>query len=289
MSKRRSKSLLSRSQRALAVPLKANLREVDFRHSHPHYVKTIELNLVPGVMPSMFEKDLGQGSGSELLGSDKGPPKFCAAYSSAALAVNCFARWKHQPRTLDLVGRTGFAAIEFEAKCPNGLPRAMPPNLDLVARSPRAVVAIESKCTEYLGRKTARFSARYESLIDDHRDGGWATAYRALKGNPKSFRFLDAAQLVKHYLGLRHTFKTGRLTLLYLYWEPQNPEDDETFKTHRDEIVAFAALVAGSSIEFRHRSYSQLWDAWSARKEPSWLAGHVRNLKQRYEVPIARE
>ncbi len=164
----------------------------------------------------------------------------------------------------------------------------MPPNLDLVARSPGAVVAIESKCTEYLGRKTARFSARYESLIDDHRDGGWATAYRALKGDPKSFRYLDAAQLVKHYLGLRHTFKTGHLTLLYLYWEPQNPEDDETFTAHRDEIVGFAAMVAGSSIEFRHHSYSQLWDAWSARNEPSWLAQHVRNLKQRYEVPIAR-
>jgi hypothetical protein len=41
--------------------------------------------------------------------------------------------------------------------------------------------------------------------------------------------------------------------------------------------------VAGTSIDFITKSYSELWEAWS--KEPS-LADHASQLKERYCVKI---
>ena len=42
------------------------------------------------------------------------PPKFHAAHSSAALAVNAFAPWTKEPQSLALAGLRGFEEIRFE-------------------------------------------------------------------------------------------------------------------------------------------------------------------------------
>ena len=48
-----------------------------------------------------------------------------------------------------------------------------------------------------------------------------------------SFRRRDAYQLIKHYLGLRHTYPMRPLTLIYLFWEPTNAVDLAIFGAHR--------------------------------------------------------
>ena len=105
---------------------------------------------------------LAAGSGQELSADADAGPKFCAAHSSSALAVNTFGAWIGREGFLTLAGRTGFTGLRFEAKFPTGL-KGNPPNLDVVADSRSGVVAIESKCTEYLGKHVASFQPSYEA------------------------------------------------------------------------------------------------------------------------------
>ena len=48
--------------------------------------------------------------------------------------------------------------------------------------------------------------------------------FLSLRAEPEQYLFLDAAQLVKHYLGLNHTYPLKRRVLVYLYWEAANAE-----------------------------------------------------------------
>ena len=61
-------------------------------------------NLVPGIEPGMFESDLDRGKGGKLEGKAGQAPKFHAGHSSAARAVNAFAPWKKEPKSLVLAG-----------------------------------------------------------------------------------------------------------------------------------------------------------------------------------------
>ena len=54
--------------------------------------------------------------------------------------------------------------------------------------------------------------------------------YRALRDNGTLYRHLDAAQLIKHYLGLRNTFPGRDVTLLNLFWKPANAADFPEFR-----------------------------------------------------------
>src|SRR5262249_22640920 len=61
--------------------------------------------------------DLRAADGGELTAREAGqPPKFCAAYSSAALAINSFAVWREDPRSLVLPKHAGFDRLAFETK-----------------------------------------------------------------------------------------------------------------------------------------------------------------------------
>jgi hypothetical protein len=96
---------------------------------------------------------------------------------------------------------------------------------------------------------------------------------------------LDPAQIIKHYLGLRHTFRSDarRLHLLYLYWEPANADSLLAFQEHREQVSAFARHVSGSVVHFHGMSYRQLWERWES---VPGIVGHVHNLRARYDFPI---
>jgi hypothetical protein len=229
-----------------------------------------------------FEADLRQGDGNELEG------KFRAAHSSCALAVNTFAPFKSNPAALPLPVGTGFTSLRFERKCPHGL-RGKSPNLDVLAECPSGVVAIESKCLEPLELHEAEFSPAYAAgIVDERRQTGWFREMLRLSDKPDDYRWLDAAQLVKHAFGLAHTFKQGPVTLLYLFWEPSNPEEFPIFAEHRTEIARFAASIAGGTPAFIAMSYPELWNSWSARTRPEWIRSHVIRLKVRYGVNVQR-
>ncbi len=211
-------SVLSKAVGGLIEGLRRQVGDGAFMDGRADYVVERRDNLVPGVEPGMFEADLRQGKGGELEEKGNRPPKFHAAHSSAALAVNAFAPWTKEPDSLVLAGIRGFEEIRFEQPCDHGLDGRAPPTLDVLATGSRSVVAIESKCTEMLRPKTAGFSPRYDALADRLCEPRWRDVYSALQDNVALYRHLDAAQLVKHYLGLRNTFPGRNVILLYLFW-----------------------------------------------------------------------
>ena len=159
------------------------------------------------------------------------------------------------------------------------------PNLDVVASGPNGVVAIESKCLEPLTSHKPEFAPAYEAEIrDERRQSAWFREMQRIAAAPKTYHWLDVAQLVKHAFGLAYTFTDRPVTLLYLFWEPSNPEAYSVFAEHRAEIDRFAASIRGGGPNFLALSYPELWMLWDSESGPKWLLTHVRRLRARYSV-----
>jgi len=287
MNRKGSNTIRVRAEKKAAEQLEA-LRDCSiFRDSHEGYTRLPEQNLIPGVEKNDFWTDLGAGAGNELVDGSRDPAKFCAAFSSSALAVNAFGPFRHRPQNLDLVGYNEFSSAQFEKPLPTGL-RGTDPHLDFYAAGSAQIVCIESKFLEPLWPKEAKFADSYESAIESLAEPMWAAVYKELKGNRRLFKFLDATQLVKHYLGMRNTLGSVKAeqALLYVYWEPANAGDIEEFCRHRDEVRHLTEAVRGGQIRFVARSYRQLWAEW--RDTSSWagMGAHLSILEQRYSFSI---
>lgn len=240
------------------------------------YALRPELNLIPGVRLVDVRNDFLQGSGNELDG------KFCAAHSSSALAANSFGPWRIFPQSLRLLDQTDFDFLQFEKQCPTGL-GGTPPNLDLLVSNPDVVVGVESKFLEFLAPKKPKFSPSYARESLPQAEDAWWNLLVELKDGPE--QYLDAAQLVRHYLGLRNQpeFAGKKIVLLYVFWEPENWSDFPEYVQHRKEIAAFAEKVLNSEVEFAWLSYPELWAQWeSLNVNP----GHVREIRKRYLLAI---
>ncbi len=282
--------------------IKEALREAYFYDTdkYKYYVRNFRQALLPLVYPEDFEFDLRQGSGSELEPKENEPANFNAVHSSSALVVNCFAPFRRNIHYLTLPVGNGsemlgnFDALEFEKKCPTGL-QGTPPHLDIVVESQSRVVGIESKFTEYLTGELAEFKDSYKKF--ENLDIGYSRMMKRLKKDPKYYKHLNAAQLIKHAFGLIHSFShrpdkepdNRPVILLYLYWEPKDCDGDTLFATHRAEVEDFAERVAGSPPvpTFKAMSYPELWKIWrQIHSTPSWLREHIEHLRARYEVSI---
>ncbi len=240
------------------------------------YAASAERNLVPGVRMDEIQADFAQGSGNELEG------KFRAAHSSSALAANTFGPWRTSPQSLNLLGKTEFDFLQFEKQCPTGL-GGIPPNLDLLVASPDVVIGVESKFLEFLAPKPPKFADSYTREALPQMEECWARLMDDLKAGPK--QYLDAAQLVRHYLGLRNQpeFQDRNLVLLYLFWEPENWKDFPEYRQHREELAAFQEKVMDSDVTFTWMSYPKLWSLWEAL---GLFPDHVRDIRKRYGLTI---
>jgi hypothetical protein len=241
------------------------------------YVRQMEDNFIEGVPLGEIIPDFQAGAGKEL---DK---KICAAYSSSALAVNAFGPWRSRPGELVLANAGRFSRLDFEIRCPTGL-RGTAPHLDVLADGP-VTVGVESKCLEPLKAPEIKFSPAYDSICDERVSTKWFRLIKELRAARRAFRFLDAAQLVKHALGLQHRCPNSQVILLYLFWEPTNASDLEEFRQHRQEVEELADAVGGEHVRFAAESYPDLWASWERAGTP-WLAGHVARLKARYQVAV---
>lgn len=282
-------TVAERARTAVAARLQESGPLHGFRSTWPGYLVDWRENLVSGVAPGDVEQDLRSGSGGELADKPGEPAKFCAAHSSAALAVNTFAPFRRHPERLTLFGG-GFRTCRFEHKCPNGL-RGTNPNLDFWAESDHAVLGVESKFLEPLEPKVARFSEQYQRpfLGDDGpriAETPWTNAFKSLRDGSLRFKHLDAAQLVKHYLGLIHSHPDRARTLLYVYWEPTNAGQITEFVAHRQEVAAFASAVSGCETKFVAMSYAELWRDIEALQSWAGAAAHVAAVRARYAFAL---
>jgi hypothetical protein len=203
-----------------------------------------------------------QGSGSELIDRARTPAKMRALHSSSALAVNFFDYWVDRDTTpLTRALETGPEPVEvrFEVQYPTGL-GGIPPNLDVVLeRRDGFVIALESKFTEWMKAKTANL-APFKDKYFPAGTGLWEKAglpatqrlAESMQAGDIFFRHLDAAQLLKHALGLANNLGTG-FRLFYIYYDASG---DEAL-AHEIEIKKFSDRV-GEELGFRSVSYQEL-------------------------------
>ena len=291
-------NLLDRAKRAAADHLRRAKDGASWRDpNYPDHLVDWWDNLLEGVTRADCEGDVSKGAGGETRDRRHKsggimPAKFCAPHSSSALAVNTFGPFRRQPARLQLDGHTDFTAVQFEYPCNNGLHTQHFPHFDFFAESPDGVIAVESKFLEPLGDKKVEFKSQYDgpfrgaggrALIAEE---PWRAIFEELKSGTLHYDCIDAAQLVKHYLGLRVKFGQRNRTLLYLFWEPENVQEVAEFQAHRNEVIDLAARVKNCETRFAFVSYADLWHEWETTSTWPGMPGHLTRLRARYRFPI---
>ena len=228
----------------------------------------------------------------------KGPgsrqPRLYAAQSPVMILANTMAPWLDNLDSLAVRGQRGYRDLRFEIRMPAivGDGGLWLPGLLI---SPSRIIGIESETTDYLSGHRVSFSEQAEAFWTDREEDGWRREMLALQQGDHGYSRLDAARLIKQYMGLRTILDalvdddTPSVpgSLLYLYWEPLNAARYEEFDEHHKEIEIFQAAVADSDIDIVPMSYLDLWASWSREDNaPKWLAMHVARLHQRYSMRI---
>jgi hypothetical protein len=242
--------------------------------------------------------EFGAADGGELKAGRSKPSKMCALASSSALAVNVFDYWRHLDSApvagaLGLKQRITSMRFEYQAalrRYPGG---SHSPNLDLLFQlDDGSRVAIESKFAEPYSAKAdgPLLSSRY---FKDSRRLWIEQDLKRAQGLADSLRrpweTLDAAQLLKHCLGLAIDARSGTTgvpeiptTLLYVWYDC----GEEEAAGHRAEISRFAAAIAGDRIAFRHLTYQEMWKSLRPHLGPEHEK-YATYMTARYFSPAA--
>ncbi len=249
---------------------------------------------LPGVPGADIERIIHAAPGNEIAGG-----KFDSPESSAALAANAFGFFLHRPQMLpalpgckNLSWPARSLSLEKTVRFPWRGGRR--PVLDCLVVTPSALIGIESKRFEpYRGGKPAEFSEAYWRPVWGDRMKGFERVRDRLRESPCLFDFLDAAQLVKHALGLRSEVhgpgghRGLRPVLYYVYAEPACwPRTGQRIETaavaaHREEIARFAGLVKGGEVAFVPCTYRRLLEAWKHDRDEE-VAAHAEAVEVRY-------
>ena len=247
---------------------------------------------LPGVPGRHIERLLDDAPGNEL---ETG--KFDRPTSSATLAVNTFGFFLY--RAADLPPLPGFDqawsphSLEIEKTIRFPWRGGRHPVPDCLITTGVAALAVECKRFEpFRKRDHGRFSGTFWRTVWGDQMDGYQRVRDLVHANMNTYTYLDAAQLVKHALALRHEAQPGNsydgLTpiLLYVYAEPDNwpdgsPIQDEARARHRDEIADFASHVTGDEVAFRSCSYQDVLDIWQ-RHSDEGIAQHATAVIRRF-------
>lgn len=231
---------------------------------------------LPGVSEAYLRDRYDLARGHEIESG-----KFSSPVSSSCLAANAFAWFNERPHLLPPfaglpVGAPLSVNVEVQMRCPwRG---GVHPWLDAAFETDAHLVGIESKRFEpYRDAKTVDFSAAYDRDV-------WLglepydNVRRRLAAGDISFDHLDAAQLIKHALGLStQGRKSGKASILvYLFAEPATHAGKAlaaAIAKHRLEVALFSELVAGASVHFCASSYRDWIATWPEEHD---VAAHGR-------------
>lgn len=252
-----------------------------------NYVKDMEKNFFTSLSDETI-RDLKGGDGAEIK-DDKTRTKVYATHSSSALVCNVFEYWRYRDKSVlatALKLSKGIKTLSFEQKLSMGMQGSMP-NLDLfLILEDGQAVAVESKFTEWMSK-----SSRKELFAESYFKNGmkrWSDVglpncqelAEKLNENPDEYQYLNAAQLLKHALGLAN-MHTNRSKLIYLYYEYKN---SDISKIHMNEIRNFSEGVRGE-LNFSALTYQDMYNMlkdFSSELEEEYLG----YLKERYFLKI---
>lgn len=247
------------------------------------YTRRLEENLFEPLLPET-RAEFEAGGGNELRS------KMRAVHSTAALVVNVFQYWrKRNPAVIaEACGlpSMGIIDLRFEAKFPILKCAGNPPHVDCCfdfdSRSPVRVGAVEGKFSEpWTEREPPNFKEAHfvdaASLWKDLPELR-KLADRIYRGS-SPFEYLNAAQLIKHILGLKtQTGGKGNFHLLYLWYRFHNNQDCEK---HRAEVEAFQQVADRDGILFSSLTYQELISRLAHRCRDEHRR-HVDYLLNRY-------
>ncbi len=214
------------------------------------------------------KKRFEDGNGHEVQGSLNVPAKMQALHSSSALGVNLFQYWQKRGLFKEIASACGFCnrnsnyseSIVFEDRYPIDVKFVIPPNIDVVFHNNESshfkLFAVECKFSEaYGGRAHGGLKSKYleeENLWSDLaalNKLGWETNHDA-----KRYSYLDAAQLIKHILGLKARVGIKEFKLLYLWYDVLGIDG----ASHRAEVEDFTKIAKSDGINFLANTYQEL-------------------------------
>lgn len=235
------------------------------------YMRDYQSNLFEGLEP-LVERSFVGGDGNEL------PNKMRAVHSSSALGVNFFHYWMKRNLLPELakalkIPSPAIRQGSFEQRRrimqePDRNKFPKDPNIDFMFEYSHGrclEVAVECKFTEPFGRRPGGLKQAY---LDQPKLWNEIPQLLGLAQEicPKDnrFRYLHAAQLLKHILGLLHQVRSCRVCgkhearLLYLFYDVAGEEGQQ----HREEVQQFQTIVLSQfpnkqPISFQFRTYQE--------------------------------
>jgi hypothetical protein len=217
--------------------------------------------------------------------------KFESPRSSSALAANAFGFFITGAHKLPPFpvwpNMSPFHEVRLEAEMRFPWRGGKHPWLDVAAKSIDSLVGVEAKRFEpFEGRKKVNFVDTYWRDVWGDNLVGYQAMRDGLKAGEIKFKYLGAAQLVKHAFGLRsQANKRGLIPyLLYLYAEPTAYPNGRFIAAadnaaHREEIRQFAAAVKGDEVRFMSMSYDELL---TACEKYEGLRFHASQIRQHF-------
>ena len=267
-------------------------KNLEYNIGEDGYFSNEEDNLLENY-PNWIEiqNEINKGRGSELKPKSTEKAKFLAVYSSCALCVNNFALIKYYKDNVTLFGSSGFIKAEFEKENPTYVRGNNPSYPDFYLENDKIMIGIESKFTEHFEHKLVHTNINLNSYHNhqklltnlDPRLNDVIKFYI----DCKEALYLDAAQLIKHMVGLSWASKNNKKAkLVYLYWIPSNYMDKEIYEIyqkHEEELKTFKDQIKNLPIYFESYSYLEFW---KMMEKNAVLADIVKKIKKRYEFAI---
>lgn len=233
-------------------------------------------------------RGIAAGAGGELKPTRAGNVSFCSAESSALMAVNFLA----PAPSLAAFPEVGDCSVRFERELRvAGVRSPVGPTLDAVLDGTLRTLAFECKTAEpWRWAPDVALSQQYDAPARRVSEGTWRSL-AALRSAAVSYRCLDAAQLLKHLLGIHSALEAGTLrepvSLVLLYWRPSRPgSHGSMFDALADELADFAGRLRDQPVEILGWSTDELLARWEGAGSAR-LGEHARELRARYDPALA--
>lgn len=237
------------------------------QRGRPAYTPELNQNLLEPLEPSVCES-FSKGDGNEIIGSPDSPAKMQAIHSSSALSVNIFQYWQKINQIPVIAAACGFCQkgndvskrMVFEDKYPIDNKFRFSPNIDVVfwnsESSKFSRFAIECKFSEpYSSQGHCGLKPEYMNLGILWKDiSNIHDLAKLICPNDTKFSHLNAAQLIKHILGLKAKFGKNEFRFLYLWYDVLGEEG----ASHRREVKVFSEVMKADGVKFHSMSYQEL-------------------------------
>lgn len=231
------------------------------------YVPKLEINLFEP-LTQKTEQAFNEADGNELRKSGDRLPKMQALHSSSALGVNIFQYWENINKIPDIAFACGLCSktnrnsigLDFEKKLEISPDFDKKPNIDILITNqpvaPYKASGIECKFSEaYSSKKHSGLKERYLTEIAKQ----WSDIpnlhelAKEISPDDNKFKYLHAAQLIKHILGLKKQYGKS-FRLLYLWYDVFGIDGTE----HAKEIEVFKKYADKDNIKYSAITYQEL-------------------------------